>query len=80
MLKEFKEFAMRGSVVDLAVGVIIGASFGKIVSSLVDDRVQEQAVVQRRSCRYLRESYRVVMLPVQADEHIREIDAPHQAA
>ena len=37
MLKEFKEFAMRGNVIDLAVGVIIGASFGKIVSSLVDD-------------------------------------------
>lgn len=37
MLKEFKEFAMRGSVVDLAVGVIIGAAFGKIVASLVDD-------------------------------------------
>lgn len=36
-LKEFKEFAMRGSVVDLAVGVIIGGAFGKIVSSLVDD-------------------------------------------
>ncbi|MCC6954337.1 MAG: large-conductance mechanosensitive channel protein MscL [Deltaproteobacteria bacterium] len=35
--KEFKEFAMRGNVVDLAVGVIIGASFGKIVSSLVAD-------------------------------------------
>jgi large conductance mechanosensitive channel len=37
MLKEFKEFAMRGSVLDLAVGVIIGAAFGKIVSSVVDD-------------------------------------------
>src|SRR5690554_5708270 len=37
MIKEFKEFAMRGSVVDLAVGVIIGAAFGKIVTSLVDD-------------------------------------------
>ncbi|MDR6735114.1 MULTISPECIES: large-conductance mechanosensitive channel protein MscL [unclassified Sphingobacterium] len=36
-LKEFKEFAMRGSVVDLAVGVIIGGAFGKIVTSLVDD-------------------------------------------
>jgi large conductance mechanosensitive channel len=35
--KEFKEFAMKGSVVDLAVGVIIGASFGKIVTSLVED-------------------------------------------
>ncbi len=37
ILKEFKEFAMRGSVVDLAVGVIIGGAFGKIVTSLVDD-------------------------------------------
>jgi large conductance mechanosensitive channel len=37
MAKEFKEFAMRGSVVDLAVGVIIGGAFGKIVSSLVND-------------------------------------------
>ena len=37
MFKEFKEFAMRGNVVDLAVGVIIGAAFGKIVSSLVED-------------------------------------------
>ncbi|WP_033564855.1 large-conductance mechanosensitive channel protein MscL [Sphingobacterium sp. SYP-B4668] len=36
-IKEFKEFAMRGSVVDLAVGVIIGGAFGKIVTSLVDD-------------------------------------------
>lgn len=34
--KEFKEFAMKGNVVDLAVGVVIGAAFGKIVSSLVD--------------------------------------------
>lgn len=37
MFKEFKEFAMRGSVLDLAVGVIIGAAFGKVVSSLVED-------------------------------------------
>ncbi|OLN21284.1 large-conductance mechanosensitive channel [Domibacillus antri] len=37
MLKEFKEFAMRGNVIDLAVGVILGAAFGKIVSSLVAD-------------------------------------------
>ncbi len=37
MFKEFKEFAMRGNVLDLAVGVIIGAAFGKIVASLVDD-------------------------------------------
>ncbi|WP_045224182.1 large-conductance mechanosensitive channel protein MscL [Methyloterricola oryzae] len=37
MLKDFKEFAMRGNVVDMAVGIIIGASFGGIVKSLVDD-------------------------------------------
>lgn len=37
MLKEFKEFAMKGSVVDLAVGLIIGAAFGKIVTSFVND-------------------------------------------
>jgi large conductance mechanosensitive channel len=37
MLKEFRDFAMRGNVVDLAIGVIIGAAFGKIVSSLVSD-------------------------------------------
>jgi large conductance mechanosensitive channel len=39
MLKEFREFIMRGSVMDLAVGVIIGAAFGKIVSSLVSDLI-----------------------------------------
>ena len=37
MLKEFKEFAMRGNVLDMAVGIIIGAAFGKIVSSFVND-------------------------------------------
>ncbi len=37
MLKEFKEFAMRGSVVDLAIGVVIGGAFGKIITSLVND-------------------------------------------
>jgi large conductance mechanosensitive channel len=37
MLKEFKEFAMRGNVIDMAVGIIIGAAFGKIVTSLVND-------------------------------------------
>ena len=36
MISEFKEFAMRGNVIDLAVGVVIGGAFGKIVSSLVD--------------------------------------------
>jgi len=39
MLEEFKKFAMRGSVVDLAIGVIIGGAFGKIVDSLVKDLI-----------------------------------------
>ena len=37
MLKEFKEFALKGNVLDLAIGIIIGAAFTAIVSSLVDD-------------------------------------------
>jgi len=37
MLQEFKEFAMRGNVVDMAVGIVIGGAFGKIISSLVSD-------------------------------------------
>ncbi len=37
MIKEFKEFAMKGNVVDMAVGIIIGGAFGKIISSLVSD-------------------------------------------
>src|SRR5512136_1819069 len=37
MFKEFKEFAMRGNVVDMAVGITIGAAFGTIIKSLVDD-------------------------------------------
>ena len=39
MLQEFKEFAVRGNVIDLAVGVIIGGAFGKIVESVVNDLV-----------------------------------------
>ena len=39
LIKEFKEFAMRGNVVDMAVGIIIGGAFGKIVSSLVNDMI-----------------------------------------
>jgi large conductance mechanosensitive channel len=39
MLKEFKEFAMRGNVIDMAVGIIIGGAFGKIVTSVVNDLI-----------------------------------------
>ena len=37
MLKEFREFAMRGNVLDMAIGIILGAAFGKIITSLVND-------------------------------------------
>src|SRR2546428_9409862 len=39
LIKEFKEFAMKGNVIDLAVGVVIGGAFGKIITSLVDDLI-----------------------------------------
>ena len=39
MLTEFKEFALRGNVIDLAIGVVIGGAFGKIVTSLVNDLI-----------------------------------------
>ncbi len=45
IIKEFREFAMRGNVVDLAVGVIIGAAFGKIVSSLVADIIMRNRLI-----------------------------------
>ena len=45
-LNEFKEFAMKGNVVDMAVGVIIGAAFGKIVTSLVNDIIMPAVGVQ----------------------------------
>ena len=43
IIKEFKEFAIKGNAVDMAVGIIIGASFGKIVSSIVDDLIMPVA-------------------------------------
>ncbi len=43
LIKEFKEFAMKGNVVDMAVGIIIGGAFGKIVSSLVGDVIMPMA-------------------------------------
>ena len=50
MLKEFKEFALKGNVVDLAVGIIIGAAFTAIVSSLVDDIIMPPiGLIDRKS-------------------------------
>jgi large conductance mechanosensitive channel protein len=63
MLEEFKKFALRGNVVDLAVGVIIGAAFGTIVNSLVGDVIMPVIgaitggwTSQITICRYLRKS------------------------
>jgi large conductance mechanosensitive channel len=44
MMKEFKEFAVKGNVIDMAVGIIIGAAFGKIVSSFVGDVIMPPAI------------------------------------
>ena len=53
-VKEFKEFAMKGNVMDMAVGVIIGGAFGKIVSSLVDDVLMPIIGMRRyRQIRYI---------------------------
>ena len=43
LLKEFKDFAVKGNVVDMAVGVIVGGAFGKIVTSLVNDVIRPRA-------------------------------------
>ena len=49
MIKEFKEFAMRGNVIDLAVAVVIGAAFGKIVTSMVNDILMPPTTEAARS-------------------------------
>ena len=50
-LQEFKDFAMKGNVVDMAVGVVIGGAFGKIVSSLVSDVIMPRLSTFSCSCR-----------------------------
>ena len=49
ILQEFKQFAMRGNVVDMAVGIIIGGAFGKIVSSVVADIIMPENHIERGS-------------------------------
>src|SRR3989442_4223179 len=78
ILKEFKEFAMRGNVVDLAVGVIIGGAFGKIVTSIVTDIIMPpigKAMGDRKSTRlnssHVRISYAVFCL--QKKKHLSMI-------
>lgn len=51
ILKEFKEFSMRGNVIDMAVGIILGRAFGKIVSSLVQEVIMPPEGARRGACR-----------------------------
>jgi large conductance mechanosensitive channel len=56
MWKEFREFVMRGNVLDLAIGVIIGGAFGKIVGSLVNDTASRPSRSRQRAARTARRS------------------------
>ncbi len=59
MFQEFKEFAMKGSVLDLAIGVVIGGAFGKIVDSLVNDIIMPIAGILTGGVNFSSLSYKV---------------------
>lgn len=61
IIKEFKEFASKGNVIDLAVGVIIGAAFGKIISSLVDDIITPAILTPALKAAHLTELSQLVI-------------------
>lgn len=63
-LKEFKEFALKGNVVDMAVGVIIGGAFGKIVTSLVNDIIMPLVGV------FLKDRFSTLAIPLRGDNSI----------
>jgi large conductance mechanosensitive channel len=60
-VKEFKEFALKGNVIDLAIGVVIGAAFGKIVSSLVDDIITPAILTPALKAAHLTELNQLVI-------------------
>ena len=74
LLKEFKEFAMRGNVIDMAVGVVIGAAFGKIISSLVDDIIMPLVVVVTGGINFT--DYKFVIQQAVIDGQTQEIIKP----
>ena len=77
MFKEFKEFAMRGNVVDLAVGVVIGAAFGKIVTSFVPlMRVAVPLMVRDPGAAAETNATAAVMVDVPLDGRPFELDSP----
>src|SRR6201985_1781953 len=71
IIGEFKEFAMRGNVVDLAVGVIIGAAFGKIVTSLVNDILMPPIGVLLGGIDFNDKKY--VIVPADASKKVAEV-------
>ncbi|MCI9171899.1 large-conductance mechanosensitive channel protein MscL [uncultured Duncaniella sp.] len=74
LLKEFKEFAMRGNVIDMAVGVVIGAAFGKIVSSLVDDIIMPLVGVATGGMNFT--DYKWVIQKAVVDSQTQEVLTP----
>lgn len=73
-LKEFKEFAMRGNVIDMAVGVVIGAAFGKIISSLVDDIIMPLVGVATGGMNFT--DYKWVIQKAVVDSQTQEVLTP----
>ncbi len=70
-VKEFKEFAMRGNVLDLAIGVIIGGGFGKIITSLVDDVIMPPLGYLTGGIDF--SEMRYVLKPADAANNIQEV-------
>lgn len=77
LLKEFKEFAMRGNVIDMAVGVIVGGAFGKIVTSLVNDIIMPGVGVITGGANF--SEFKYVLQPEQVDGVTKEVITPEVA-
>ena len=73
-LSDFKEFAMRGNVIDMAVGVVIGAAFGKIISSLVDDIIMPLVGVVTGGINFT--DYKWVIQKAVVDSQTQEVLTP----
>lgn len=76
-VKEFKEFAMRGNVVDMAVGVIVGGAFGKIVTSLVNDIIMPGIGVITGGANFT--EFKYVLQPEKVDGVTQEVITPEVA-
>ncbi len=76
-LKDFKAFAMRGSIMDLAVGVVIGAAFGKIVTSMVEDILMPLISILGGKGKLFTDMF--VLLSAKEGEHYDSLDAAKKA-